>query len=159
MMISLNSNSQIKEQSYIFFIQPFNKLKIKCSPAIQLTQLKEFYEKMSTMMHFLLHHCRCFLYVMKHFLICDCCEKLYTRSMNYVHLLFIVHIFEMHFACKVTCQQDEFSKLGLSKVQRADLTCDVIRKVALFVLSKLLILVADWSMRWSHDTFLIKLRL
>ena len=45
------------------------------------------------------------------------------------------------------------------KVQRANLTCDVIRKVALFVLSKLWILVADWSMRWSRDTFLIKLRL
>ena len=36
---------------------------------------------------------------------------------------------------------------------------DVIKKVALFVLSKLSILVADWSMRWSRDTFLIKLRL
>ena len=46
-----------------------------------------------------------------------------------------------------------------SKVQRAHLTCDVIRKVAPFVLSKLWILVADWSMRWSRDTFLIKLRL
>ena len=45
------------------------------------------------------------------------------------------------------------------KVQRADLTCDVIRKSAPFVLSKLCILVADWSMRWSSDTFLIKLRL
>ena len=45
------------------------------------------------------------------------------------------------------------------KVQRAVLTCDVIRKVAPFVLSKLWILVADWSMHWSRDTFLIKLRL
>ena len=45
------------------------------------------------------------------------------------------------------------------KVQRADLTCDVIKKVAPFVLSKLWILVADWSMRWSRDTFLIKLQL
>ena len=43
------------------------------------------------------------------------------------------------------------------KVQMADLTCDVIRKVVLFVLSKLWILVADWSMRWSRDRFLIKL--
>ena len=45
------------------------------------------------------------------------------------------------------------------KVQRADLTCDVIKKVAPFVLSKLWILVADWSMGLSRDTFLIKLRL
>ena len=45
------------------------------------------------------------------------------------------------------------------KVQRADLTCDVIRKVTPFVLRKLWILVADWSMRWSRDTFLIKLQL
>ena len=45
------------------------------------------------------------------------------------------------------------------KVQRADLTCDVIRKVPPFVLSKLWILVADWSMHCSRDTFLIKLRL
>mgnify|MGYP001188682732 CR=1 FL=1 len=44
-------------------------------------------------------------------------------------------------------------------VQRTDLTCDVIRKVAPFVLSKLCILIADWSMLWSRDTFLIKLRL
>ena len=43
------------------------------------------------------------------------------------------------------------------KVQRADLTCDVIRKVAPFVLSKLWTLVTDWSMRWSRDMFLIKL--
>ena len=35
--------------------------------------------------------------------------------------------------------------------------CDVIKKLAPFVLSKLWILVADWSMRWSRDTFLIKL--
>ena len=46
-----------------------------------------------------------------------------------------------------------------SKVQRADLKCDVIKKVAPFVLSKLWILIADWSMRWSRDTFLLKLRL
>ena len=45
-----------------------------------------------------------------------------------------------------------------SKVQRADLTCDVIKKLAPFALSKLWILVADWSMRWSRDTFLLKLR-
>ena len=45
------------------------------------------------------------------------------------------------------------------KVQRVDLMCDVIRKIAPFVLSKLWRLVADWSMRWSCDTFLIKLRL
>ena len=51
-----------------------------------------------------------------------------------------------------------FSRL-LGKVQRADLTCNVIRKVAPFVLSKLWILVDDWSMRWSRDMFLIKLRL
>ena len=37
--------------------------------------------------------------------------------------------------------------------------CDVIRKVAPFVLSKLWILVTDWSMHWSCDTFHIKLRL
>ena len=49
--------------------------------------------------------------------------------------------------------------LWCHKVQRADLTCDVIRKVAPFVLSKLWILVADWSLHRSHDTFLIKLRL
>ena len=49
--------------------------------------------------------------------------------------------------------------LSQYKVQRVDLTCDVIRKVAPFVLSKLRILVADWSMHWSRDTFLIKLRL
>ena len=42
------------------------------------------------------------------------------------------------------------------KVQRADLMCDIIRKVPPFVLSKLWILVADWSMRRSCDTFLIK---
>ena len=48
---------------------------------------------------------------------------------------------------------------NLHKVQRADLLCDVIRKFAPFVLSKLWILVADWSMHWSFDTFLIKLRL
>ena len=47
----------------------------------------------------------------------------------------------------------------ISKVQRADLTWDVIKKLAPFVLSKLLILVADWSMGWSQDTFLIRLRL
>ena len=45
------------------------------------------------------------------------------------------------------------------KVQRADLTCDVIKKLAPFVLSKFWILVSDWSMCWSHDTFLIKLQL
>ena len=45
------------------------------------------------------------------------------------------------------------------KVQRADVTCDVIKKFALFVLSKLWILVADWSICWSRDTFLMKLRL
>ena len=45
------------------------------------------------------------------------------------------------------------------KVQRADLTCDVIKKLAPFVLSKLWILVDDFSMCWSLDTFLIKLRL
>ena len=45
------------------------------------------------------------------------------------------------------------------KVQRADLTCDVIKKLAPLVLSKLWILVPDWSMHWSRDTFLIKLRL
>ena len=45
------------------------------------------------------------------------------------------------------------------KVHRADLMCDVIKKLALFVLSKLWILVADWPMRWSCDTFLIKFRL
>ena len=44
-------------------------------------------------------------------------------------------------------------------VQRTDLTCDIIRKVAPFVLSKLCILVADWLMLWSRNTFLIKLRL
>ena len=48
---------------------------------------------------------------------------------------------------------------GMVKVQRADLTCDVIKKLAPFVLSKLWILITDWSMRWSCDTFLIKLRL
>ena len=52
-----------------------------------------------------------------------------------------------------------FQILMGGKVQRADLTCDVIKKLAPFVLSKLWILVADWSMRWSRDTFLIKLRL
>ena len=46
---------------------------------------------------------------------------------------------------------------ALVKVQRADLMCDVIKKLAPFVLSKLWILVADWSMHWSRDTFLIKL--
>ena len=40
------------------------------------------------------------------------------------------------------------------KVQRADLTCDVIKKLAPFVLSKLWILVADWSIRWSRDMLL-----
>ena len=50
-------------------------------------------------------------------------------------------------------------QIKVSKVQRADLTCDGIKKVAPFVLSKLWILVADWSMHWSRDTFLIKLRL
>jgi len=50
-------------------------------------------------------------------------------------------------------------KLQFSKVPRADLTCDVIRKVAPFVLSKVWILVAHWSMRWSRDMFLIKLQL
>ena len=34
------------------------------------------------------------------------------------------------------------------------LTCDVIRKVALFVLSKLWILVDNWSMCWSRERFL-----
>ena len=48
---------------------------------------------------------------------------------------------------------------ALVKVQRADLMCDVIKKLAPFVLSKLWILIADWLMRWSHDMFLIKLRL
>ena len=43
--------------------------------------------------------------------------------------------------------------------QRTDLMCDVTKTLAPFVLSKLWILVADWSMHWSHDTFLIKLRL
>ena len=52
-----------------------------------------------------------------------------------------------------------FQSQAESKVQMADLTCDVIKKVAPFVLSKLWILVADWSMRWSPDTFLIKLQL
>ena len=52
-----------------------------------------------------------------------------------------------------------FFVLFSGKVERADLTCDVIRKLAPFVLSKLWILVADWSMCWSRDTFLIKLRL
>ena len=33
------------------------------------------------------------------------------------------------------------------------------QKLAPFVLSKLWILVADWSMHWSRDTFLMKLRL
>ena len=46
----------------------------------------------------------------------------------------------------------------ITNVPRADLTRDVIKKVAPFVLSKLWILVAHWSMRWSRDTFLIKLR-
>ena len=46
-----------------------------------------------------------------------------------------------------------------AKVKRADLTCDVIKKVAPFVLSKLWILIDDWSMCWSRDTVLIKLRL
>ena len=45
------------------------------------------------------------------------------------------------------------------QVQRVNLTCDVIKKLAPFALSKLWILVADRSMRWSHDTFLKKLRL
>ena len=40
------------------------------------------------------------------------------------------------------------------KEKRADHTCDVIKKVAPFVLSKLCILIADWSMRWSRDTTL-----
>ena len=39
------------------------------------------------------------------------------------------------------------------------LMCDDIKKLAPFVLSMLWILVADWSMPWSRDTFLIKLRL
>ena len=52
-----------------------------------------------------------------------------------------------------------WDSFALSKVQRADLTCDVIRKVAPFVLSKLWVLIDDWSMCWSRDTFLIKLRL
>ena len=52
-----------------------------------------------------------------------------------------------------------FFVLFSGKVERADLMCDVIKKVAPFVLSKLWILVADWSMSWSRDTFLIKLRL
>ena len=52
-----------------------------------------------------------------------------------------------------------YSGMICHKVQRADLTCDVIKKLAPFVLNKLWILVADWSMRWSCETFLIKLRL
>ena len=61
-----------------------------------------------------------------------------------VHQLNMIAIIDSNFPCN-------------SKVHRANLTYDVIWKVAPFVLSKLWILIADWSMRWSRDTFIIKL--
>ena len=59
---------------------------------------------MSTMMHFWIHHCWCFLYVMKHSQIRDCCGKLYTRSMNYIHLISLVNIFAMFNVLAIICQ-------------------------------------------------------
>ena len=49
--------------------------------------------------------------------------------------------------------------LQLIKSRGPILQCDIIKKLGPFVLSKLWILLADWSMRWSRDTFLKKLRL
>ena len=68
-------------------------------------------------------------------------------------VLSVLHPSSTHWAKSI------FEDSLIRKVQRADLTRDIIKKVDSFVLSKLWILVADWSMHWSHDTFLIKLRL
>ena len=57
------------------------------------------------------------------------------------------------------CVKMGFYEDKIQSEVKVHLTCDVIRKVTPFVLSKLWILVADWSMHWSPDTFLIKLRL
>ena len=50
---------------------------------------------MSTMMHFRIHHCWWFLYVITHSQIRDCCGKVYGCSINYVHLLYTINIFAM----------------------------------------------------------------
>ena len=48
------------------------------------------------MMHFRIHHCWWFLYVITHSQIRDCCGKVYGCSINYVHLLYTINIFAMY---------------------------------------------------------------
>ena len=73
---------------------------------------------MSTMMHFWIHHCWCFLYVMKHSQIRDCCGKLYTRSMNYVHLLSIVNIFAMPNVCRARYSYNTTDEINEAKTMQ-----------------------------------------
>ena len=87
--------------------------------------------------------------------------KVSTKTKSFNVLKFRIHL--LNFSVNNTSKMLIFNfclfLLKISKVQGADLMCDVIRKVAPFVLSKLWIIVADWSMRWSRDTLLKKLRL